>query len=193
MVADPPEEKSVTTHEELAETFGSDNVLTLAPASCRDIGAAQNDTQILTSVGIPRSIGPLFTTEVEGSPPLFAARKFIEDGEQNFALILGGPQDNAQMRYYLNVREGFVGLIDFYQDAPQAEIVNTTLADFVYFLHRFGKRYVSQAPKTLTERRDENEALLRDLHRRDRFALRNSDTWWSMAITRIRDHDERMP
>lgn len=182
----------MASHQELVDAFGRGNVLTLTPASCRAIGVSKSDELLLTAVGIPRTIGPLFTTEVVGSPPLFSARRFIEDGEQNFALILGGPQDNSQMRYYLNVREGFVGLMDFYEEAPQAEIVNTVLADFIHFLYRFGLRYTSPALKTISERRNANEALLKELQQRDPFALRSSETWWSMAVARIRDHDERM-
>jgi hypothetical protein len=178
----------MASHGEFVEIFGEENIETMDYREALRIGLDEEDALILSHVGLPRNCGALFTTEVEGSPPLFAVRNFSDDGV-NRAVILGGPRDDQKMRYFLNVRDGFVGLIAFH-DEPRGEVVNSTLSDFLEFLYRIARRDVSPAPESAAERVQDADQLAEILIDRDPHAFREPDTWWSIAITKIREHEE---
>ncbi|MFB7495715.1 SUKH-4 family immunity protein [Streptomyces sp. NPDC056161] len=178
----------MASHGELVEIFGERNIETFDYREALRIGLDEEDALILSHVGLPKNCGALFTTEVEGSPPLFAVRNFSDDGA-NRAVILGGPRDDPKMRYFLNVRDSFVGLIAFH-DEPRGEVVNSTLGDFVEFLYRIARRDVSPTPGSSAEGVRDADELAEILIDRDPHAFREPDTWWSIAIKQIREHEE---
>ena len=90
------------------------------------------------------------------------------------------------MRYFLNVRDRFVGLIAF-GDEPRGEIVNSTLGDFVEFLYRIALRDTAPEPSSTAEKEQEADELAEVLINRDPHAFRDSDTWWSIALEKIRE------
>ncbi|GHJ35079.1 SUKH-4 family immunity protein [Streptomyces sp. TS71-3] len=177
----------MAAHAELAEIFGEENIEKMGYREALRTGLSEVDALILSHVGLPKSVGAIFTTQLKGSPPLFAVRNFDDNGD-NRALIIGGPEDDHRMRYFLNVRDGFVGLIAFH-DEPHGEVVNTTLGDFVEFIYRIAQRDISEQPGSGEEGLQEADMLAALLIDRDPHAFRNEDTWWSMAINRIREHE----
>lgn len=175
----------MASHAELVEIFGEENIATIPYRDALEIGLDEEDALVVSHVGLPRDCGAIFTTHVEGSPPLFAVRNFSDDGA-NRAVILGGPRDDPQMRYFLSVRDGFVGLITF-GDEPRGEVVNSTLGDFVEFLYRIALRDSAPEPSSTAEREQEADQLAEILIDRDLHAFRDSDTWWSIALDKIRE------
>ncbi|MFC9609612.1 SUKH-4 family immunity protein [Streptomyces sp. NPDC056938] len=178
----------MASHGELVEIFGESNIEKMGYREALRIGLDEEDALVLSHVGLPRNCGALFTTEVDASPPLFTVRNFSDDGS-NRAVILGGPRDDPQMRYFLNVRDRFVGLIAFH-DEPRGEVVNSTLADFVEFLYHIARRDVSPASASAAEGVQDADQLAEILIDRDPHAFREPDTWWSIALTQIREHEE---
>ncbi|MEU5536821.1 SUKH-4 family immunity protein [Streptomyces sp. NPDC020362] len=178
----------MASHEELVEIFGEENIDRMPYRKALQVGLSEEDALVVSHVGLPRNCGALFTTSVEGSPPLFAVRNFSDDGA-NRALILGGPRDDPKMRYFLNVRDRFVGLIVF-GDEPRGEVVNSTLGDFVEFLFHIARRDVSPAPASAAEGIHDADQLAAALIDRDPHAFREPDTWWSIALQQIREHEE---
>ncbi|WP_326710589.1 SUKH-4 family immunity protein [Streptomyces sp. NBC_01474] len=178
----------MASHGELVEIFGESNIEKMGYREALRIGLDEEDALVLSHVGLPRNCGALFTTEVDASPPLFTVRNFSDDGS-NRAVILGGPRDDPKMRYFLNVRDRFVGLIAL-RDEPRGEVVNSTLADFVEFLYHIARRDVSPAPASAAEGVQDADQLAEILIDRDPHAFREPDTWWSIALTQIREHEE---
>ncbi|GAA3774214.1 hypothetical protein GCM10022225_72430 [Plantactinospora mayteni] len=179
------------THEELVEAFGEDNVVLLDAEKARSAGLSEMDMLILTHVGFPRYAGPLFTTDIVGQPALFQVEEFPANGVINRVMFLGGPEDDDQARFFLDIPDGFIVFMALTDDGSEAEVINSTLSDFLEFVYRFGVRYQSPAPETIEEVRqetDELDALLRD---RDPHAFRQAQTWWSMAIDAIREQSEK--
>jgi hypothetical protein len=171
---------------ELDETFDEDNVIVMDYERTGEIGAAPLDRRILAYVGLPRRVGSLFTTEVTGSPELFAVREFELAGGNKSVLTLGGPPDDERMRFFLDIQEGFVVLISFHEGSIQAEIVNSTLDDFVEFLYRFGLRDRDLRQASIEEDRQYTAGFVEVLKDFDSFAFSQPDSWWSMAIDRIK-------
>jgi hypothetical protein len=62
------------------------------------------------------------------------------------------------MRYFLNIRDRFVGLIVL-DDYPRGEVVNSTLGDFVEFLYHVALRDSSPTPVSAAEREREADHL----------------------------------
>ena len=191
IVAGEGKGRRMVGREELVQAFGPDGTVAMDYKEALGIGLSEVDALIVSHVGLPRHVGPTFTTEIVGSPPLFAVRNFSDDGA-NKALILGGPSDDERMRYFLNVRDGFVGLVAFYEE-PQGEIVNSTLSDFVEFVYRIGIRDLTPEPESASARRAETEELASLLVERDPFAFAEPDNWWSMVIAQIRESAEHRP
>ncbi len=155
-----------------------------------EIGLTELDALVLSHVGLPRDVGALFTTDLTGPPGIFSVQRFENpDGQVNAALFIGAPGSNLGMRYFLDAREGFVVLSSLDESDPQAEVVNTSLSDFAEFIHRLGARYRSEGGS-----RDEEIAEAAQLEARlreqDPFAFRRPDTWWSMALEKIKEHAE---
>ncbi len=175
----------MASHDELVEIFGEERLATIPYRDALEIGLDEEDALVVSHVGLPRDCGAIFTTRVEGSPPLFAVRNFSDDGA-NHAMILGGPRDDPEMRYFLNVRDRFVGLIVF-GDEPRGEVVNSTLGDFVEFLYRIALRDSAAEPSSTAEKEQEADQLAEILINRDPHAFRESDTWWSIALEKVRE------
>lgn len=175
----------MASRDELVEIFDEENIVTISYREALKIGLGEEDALVVSHVGLPRNCGAIFTTQIEGSPPLFAVRNFSDDGA-NRAVILGGPRDDPKMRYFLNIRDRFVGLIVF-DDDPRGEVVNSTLGDFVEFLYRVALRDSSPTPASAEEGEREIDQLAEALINRDPHAFRESDTWWSIALEKIRE------
>ncbi len=103
-------------------------------------------------------------------------------------LCLGGPTGTTDMRYCLDLEDGYVILLTL-GDQPAAEVVNTTLAEFVEFLYRLGLRFEDIAGRT-SEQMDEYTLQLRAyLAARDPRAFAEPDSWWSMVFDRLLGKD----
>ncbi|MET7617801.1 SUKH-4 family immunity protein [Streptomyces sp. NPDC005408] len=176
----------VVARWELDEAFGEDDVIVMDYELTGEFGAAPLDRRVLAYVGLPRRVGSIFTTEVVGSPELFAVREFELAGGNKSVLALGGPPDDERMRFFLDLQEGFVVLISFHEGGAQAEIVNSSLDDFVEFLYRFGLRDKDLSGASIEEDRQYTAGFVEVLKEFDPFAFSQPDSWWSMAIDRIK-------
>lgn len=176
---------------ELDETFGEDNVIVMDYELTGEIGAAPLDRRILAYVGLPRRVGSLFTTEVTGSPELFAVGEFELAGVNKSVLTLGGPPDDERMRFFLDLQEGFVVLIRLHEGSAHAEIVNSTLEDFAEFLYRFGLRDKDLSQASIEEDRQYTAGFVEVLKDFDPFAFSQLDSLWSSAIDRMRRWDSK--
>ncbi|MEV7124292.1 SUKH-4 family immunity protein, partial [Kitasatospora griseola] len=66
-----------------------------------------------------------------------------------------------------------------------AEIVNTTLDDFVEFLYRFGLRFKHISTASDQQADAYTEQLRKYLESRDPQAFAEEDNWWSMVFDRL--------
>lgn len=179
----------VIAHGQLIDEFGESGVVTMDPKDAQKVGISDLDSLILSHVGLPRHVGAVFTADVTGNPSLFSVQKFQAAGQDSKALFIGGPRDDPDMRYFLDVSEGFVVLFANGDTGPQAEIVNSDLSCFLEFIYRMGMR--NNAPRSADESqgRAETEELAAALMECDPYAFRRSDTWWSMVIDQLRSRE----
>lgn len=174
------------TVEQLIEVLGDENLATLDPGEVELLGLSAADAETLVEVGLPVEAGPLFTIDVVGEPGMLAAMPMTSaDGEESFALFIGGPRDQPELRYFLDVRNGAVVVCSVTDESAQYEVVNSSLAVFAEFLLRFAVYYANESA-TVEEDRLAIEELALLLHERDPFAIRNSGTWWSKVLDRLR-------
>lgn len=174
------------TVEQLVEVLGDENLATLDPGEVELLGLSAADAETLVEVGLPVEAGPLFTIDVVGEPGMLAALPMTSaDGEESLALFIGGPRDQPELRYFLDVRNGVVVLCSVDNERPQYEVVNSSFAVFAEFLLRFAVYYEKESA-TVEEERLAIEELALLLHERDPYAIRNAGTWWSKILDRLR-------
>ncbi|WP_327660314.1 MULTISPECIES: SUKH-4 family immunity protein [unclassified Streptomyces] len=175
----------MATHEEMTELFGVDRVVTLDRAVADEHGVSGGDADVLCDVGMPVFVDVLFTLDTadEGPDP-FTVVPVSAGGKENRILVLGGPTDDPELRYCLDMERGYVILMSF-GEQPQAEIVNRTLADFDEFLYRFALRtkHLEHAPPQ--DRTQYTEKLVEYLRARDKYAFAQPDSWWSMVFEQV--------
>lgn len=175
----------MATHEEMTELFGADRVVTLDRPAAEERGLSESDTEALCDVGVPVFVDVLFTLDTadEGPDP-FTVVPVAAGGDETRILVLGGPTDDPEMRYCLDMERGYVILMSF-GEQPEAEIVNRTMADFVEFLYRFAlrSRHLDQAAPQ--DRGAYTDKLVEYLRARDQVAFAQPDSWWSMVFEQI--------
>lgn len=175
----------MATHDEMTELFGADRVVTLDRAVAEERGLSEADAEVLCDVGVPLFVDVLFTVDTadEGPDP-FTVVPVAAGGEETRILVLGGPTDDPEMRYCLDMERGYVILMSFGEE-PQAEIVNRTLADLVEFLYRFALRSKHLEHAAPQDRGPYTDKLVEYLQARDRFAFAQPDSWWSMVFEQV--------
>ncbi|WP_436988760.1 SUKH-4 family immunity protein [Streptomyces sp. enrichment culture] len=167
------------------EVFGEENVVCVSYEETVRLGVRPVDRRVLAYVGLPRRVKPFYTTDIEGAPEMYSVKAFSFSGGDKKALCIGGPEEGGEMRFFLDMEEGSVVLVDFHGGETRAEVVNSTLDDFVEFLHRFGlceKDILGRSPEEIGEYVRGMEEVLKDF---DPLAFSCDDSWWSMAIDHV--------
>ncbi|MFF4359602.1 SUKH-4 family immunity protein [Streptomyces sp. NPDC001604] len=175
----------MATHDEMTELFGAGHVVTLDSSAAEERGLSEADAEVLCDVGVPKYVDVLFTLDTaEEGPDPFTVVPVAAGGEETRILVLGGPTDDPAMRYCLDMERGYVILMSF-GDEPQAEIVNRTIADLVEFLYRFALRTKHLEHAAPQDRGPYTDKLVECLRARDRYALAQPDSWWSMVYEQV--------
>ncbi len=172
----------MATYAELAELFSPDGIVRMPLDEALASGIPEEDARLLAEVGVPLFVDVLFTVKVNGDPlaytlvPISAAE---DDGVT--VLALGGPTDAEQLRYCLDLDNGYVILLGLGEE-PTAEIVNQSLDAFVEFLYRYALR-LKHVAGVSDQQSDEYTAKLRGyLAARDPYAFAAPDSWWNMVF-----------
>ncbi|GAA4884391.1 SUKH-4 family immunity protein [Kitasatospora terrestris] len=174
----------MATHAELTELFGAEGVITLPRGEAAAGGVPDADAQVLAEVGLPAELDVIFSLAAPGAHEAFTLVP-IDTGEGIVkVLCLGGPTGSPDMRYCLDLEDGYVILLTL-GEQPAAEIVNTTLADFIEFLYRFGLRFQHIAAVDDRQADEYTEQLRKYLEARDPQAFAEDDNWWSMVFDRL--------
>ncbi|MFF0410387.1 SUKH-4 family immunity protein [Kitasatospora sp. NPDC004745] len=178
----------MATHAELAELFSPQGVIRLDRREAVRHGIAGADVETLAGTGLPARLDVIFGLDVPGEPSAFSMVP-IDTGDQVVqVLCLGGPTGATDMRYCLDLEDGYVILLTLGEE-PAAEVVNSTLADFVEFLYRVGLR-LEHIRKVTDEQMDEYTRELRTyLSAQDPRAFAEPDSWWSMVFDRLLGED----
>ncbi|MGI5470430.1 SUKH-4 family immunity protein [Streptomyces sp. CA-132043] len=176
----------MTSHRDLVELFGETNVTTWSYSELRKIGLAPGSAHALSDVGLPQNTANVFTTQVEGAPSMFSVHEFQLGDEPVKILILGGPPGDQQMRYFLDVNDGVIGLFNLAEGRRQVEVINSTIHEFITFLHLYGDYSNKSSMATPGERRELTRRLSGRLKEQDSFAFDQPDSWWSVAIEQLR-------
>ncbi len=172
----------MTSYPELVGTFGEDNVTSVNYDQLRDAGVGFEAARVLADVGLPRHVPGVFTTRVVGEPVNFSAHEFDANGEEGRILVIGGPPGDEESRYFLNIRNGLVGVFSLNESAPHMEIINSTVHHFVTFLHQCGILLAEVGAVAGEGRREAVEELRRRLTEADRPALEIPNSWWSLVV-----------
>ncbi|QKW08852.1 SUKH-4 family immunity protein [Streptomyces sp. NA04227] len=172
----------MATHEELISLYSEDGVILLDEAASKARGLPDEEAAQLARTGLPTFVDVLFTLKVRGAPRVFSLLP-VETGEETVAVfILGGPTDDAALRYFLDLRRGYVVLLAGGPEGSQAEIVNATLADFTEFLYRVSLHKQETAQVPVSVRSSRARELRTRLAARDPLAFAAPDSWWSMIM-----------
>lgn len=176
----------MTVDQLLVDALGEENLVTLDPEDAELLGLSAADTETLVNHGLPADAGPLFTVDVAGDPGMFTGQRVTtREGEPNIVLFIGGPGNRPELRYFLDVRNGFVVLCSVDDGNPRHEVVNSSLAVFAEFLLWFAVYYQSPNSSPADEYRAVEE-LAGQLRERDPYALRHPGTWWSIVLEGLR-------
>ncbi|MCX4910043.1 SUKH-4 family immunity protein [Streptomyces sp. NBC_00878] len=165
----------------MVRLYGRENVYTATPEDADRFGLSPADSDFLVHVGLPRHAPPFFTTQVEGGPDFLEVIDFTtSEGEQR-ELVVGGPPGDPEMRFSLDVNEGFITLAVLRGDDSHGEIVNNSLGDFIEFIYRIDEhaRRVAGDPSVREESLQELSAHLRSI---DQFSFERADDWWAVAL-----------
>ncbi|MEV0085166.1 SUKH-4 family immunity protein [Saccharopolyspora sp. NPDC050642] len=154
--------------EDLAEVFEEENLVRLDVSAAA--GFSDADRQILTQVGLPRFAGELFTTEVVGRPRLFDVEEFTANGVAKQGHLHRRAGGRLQARFFLDERDGFVVLMALTSGGGEAEVVNSSLRDFLEFLYWYAVRFDS--PENSRAETDALSARLQDPR-----AFHSPDSW----------------
>ncbi|MFK0262560.1 SUKH-4 family immunity protein [Streptomyces angustmyceticus] len=174
----------MATHAELTEVFGVEGVVTLPLSEVATNGVPGDDAEILVDVGLPAEIPVIFSLNPPGEPSAFSLVP-VDTGEGIAkVLCLGGPSGNPDMRYCLDMEDGYVILLTLGQQ-PAAEIINTNLGQFVEFLFRYGLRLKHTAAASDQQADEYTEQLRKYLEAHDPQAFSEDDNWWSMVFDRL--------
>ncbi|MGW4817015.1 SUKH-4 family immunity protein [Kitasatospora cineracea] len=174
----------MATHAELTELFGTEGIVTVPRAEAAANGVPEADARVLAEVGLPAELSVVFSLAAPGEPEAFTLVPVDTGDSVVKVLCLGGPTGNREMRYCLDLEDGYVILLTL-GDQPGAEIVNTTLDDFVEFLYRFGLRFGHVAAVGDRQADEYTEQLRTYLEARDPQAFAEEDCWWSMVFDRL--------
>jgi hypothetical protein len=175
----------MATHDEMTELFGADRVVTLARPVAEEHGLRKADADALCDVGVPTFVDVLFTLDTaEGGPDPFTVVPVAAGSEETRILVLGGPTDDPEMRYCLDLERGYVILLSF-DEEPRAEIVNRTLSDLIEFLYRFALRAKHLEHAAPEDRSPYTDKLVEYLRARDPYAFAQPDSWWSMVFEQV--------
>jgi SUKH-4 immunity protein len=171
--------------DNLADIFGEENIVALDFDDAVRLGFSELDALLLSHVGLPHDIGAVFTVELDGPPGLFSVQSFDPPADtSNSAIFIGAPGNNQMMRYFLDVKNSLVVLCSLDDANPKAEVINSSLSNFVDFIHRIGAFYVAESMSHDDEVRSVN-ALAEHLKDRDPYAFREPNTWWSMVVSSL--------
>ncbi|MFF5255146.1 SUKH-4 family immunity protein [Streptomyces leeuwenhoekii] len=174
----------MATYAELTELFSTEGIVRLSKEDALANKVPEHDAQTLADVGLPAQLDVIFSLDVPGEPAAFTLVP-IDTGEGVVhVLSLGGPAGSTDMRYCLDLDDGYVILLSLGEE-PGAEIVNTSLPDFIEFLYRFGLR-LKDITGVTDEQADQYTIQLRAyLEAKDPQAFAESDSWWSMVFDRL--------
>ncbi|OEU96178.1 SUKH-4 family immunity protein [Streptomyces oceani] len=173
-----------TTAAEMLELFGEEHLVRPDPSASVTKGADEEDARLLADVGLPVELDIVFSLEVEGDPRIFRALLGIPVGldEPLDALILGGPTGEPQLRYVLDLRRGRVMLLAFEESGPQAEVINSTLRDFLDFLSHYARHRQRLAADMQRDAAPEVERLAARMREQDPLAFRTEDGLWPVVL-----------
>ncbi|MEV0698994.1 SUKH-4 family immunity protein [Saccharopolyspora sp. NPDC050389] len=175
------------THDDMVDAFGGDGLLLMDPEQARERGFSDADAEILCQVGLPVRADQVFTTFLADEPRTGSPVVFKTSSGDVDVFILGGTSGDAGMRYFLDISSGVVGLLSLDGEA-QAEKVNSSLANFVEFLHRIRLRQqaLNESPDSGQEHTEKLWLSLKEL---DPVAFGHAEAWWSMVMDHLMGRD----
>ncbi|GAA3250429.1 SUKH-4 family immunity protein [Nonomuraea helvata] len=171
----------MVTHEEMVEAFGDEGLLLMDAERCREQGLSEADVRILSEVGLPVRADLAFTTFIAAEPRVGSLVVFRTGHGDVNVLTLGGTSGDSGMRYFLDIRNGVVGLLSM-DDEPQAEKVNSSLEHFVEFLYRLRLRQQALNGESLEVGQSYTQDLWLSLKELDPDAFSEAEAWWSMVM-----------
>ncbi|MFI2211451.1 SUKH-4 family immunity protein [Streptomyces sp. NPDC020141] len=172
----------MTTYDELARLYGEDNIIRLDAEASLARGITPEDAEFLAHTGMPTYVDVLFTLRVSGNPKVFTVASVDSGRDSVDVFILGAPTDDPDLRYFIDLRHRYVVLFAASSSENQAEIVNTSLGDFIEFLYRISLHKQRTADSTSVERSRAAHELHAYLEARDPLAFSEPDSWWSMIL-----------
>ncbi|MFF3455047.1 SUKH-4 family immunity protein [Streptomyces sp. NPDC002730] len=119
------------------------------------------------------------------------------EGEENVITVKAdelsrvgvSPTDVQSLSQVGDADDGYVGLFKFFNNGPEADIVNSTLDDFIEFLRLFGMRAKMRSEVSADELREYTSNVAAYLRERDSFAFEASDNWWSSILDRLHQQE----
>ncbi|MFJ1756707.1 SUKH-4 family immunity protein [Kitasatospora sp. NPDC088134] len=171
----------MATYAELAELFSPAGIVRMPKETALASGIPEQEARLLTEVGVPVFVDVLFTVEVKGDPLAYTLVPIAAEDDGVTVLALGGPTDAEQLRYCLDLDNGYVILLGLGEE-PTAEIVNRDLEAFVEFLYRYALRLKHVANATEQQAAEYTAKLREYLAARDPYAFAAPDSWWTMVF-----------
>ncbi|MEY9878211.1 hypothetical protein ABH931_007738 [Streptacidiphilus sp. MAP12-33] len=174
----------MATTQELTELFGASHIARIDREDCLRFGVPESAVATLSETGIPAFVQVLFTLNVQGEPIAFDLLPVDVGTEQVKVLVLGGPTDDPGLRYCLDLDHGVVILLAL-EPEPQAEVVNSSVANFVEFLYRLALRGAHTAQADASQQHEYHAKLAEYLRAVDPVAFAEPDSWWSAVFEQL--------
>lgn len=170
------------TRDELVSLFGEERTVDLDRRASQVRGLSDEDSAFLAEVGLPTYVPALFTLKPEGDPEVFTVMPVGTDEGPVDVLVLGGVPGSPEVRYLLDLDEGYVVLYSAGPGAVQAEIANGSLPDFVEFLCQYTSLRRQMSSMATDEKREKLAKNVALLERLDPLAFAEYDSWWRMIF-----------
>lgn len=163
------------SHEDLAQLWGEDNISLADPATLSRLGLPKGAHEVLTEVGLPKNVEPLFESK---SPSLIGSL-----GRTGRYCKVGSDYGTA---ICIETRTGEVVSISRGDEYPD-RFVNSDIASFVEFMVLVTRERTSFPDLGGVEIEDAIRRLRVTLQSIDRRALDDPENWWSVIMEQMQD------
>ncbi|WP_326795920.1 SUKH-4 family immunity protein [Streptomyces sp. NBC_01808] len=172
-------------HQQMTDLYGPENILTLTDQDIEHLGLHAEDAAAITSIGLPRTSSPYFTTEVHGEPGFLNVTDVTTGkGKEHREIVIGGPPGDSGIRFSLSAYDRFITLIQFGGTKPRGEVVNNNLPEFIEFLYRIELHRENVAADPGIEQ-ESLDALRSTLAGIDPFSFELPEDWWAIALHQL--------
>ncbi|QRX93874.1 SUKH-4 family immunity protein [Streptomyces noursei] len=176
----------MASKKQLQDFFGEQGLITasLGPESARTLPPKLGE--YIQEIGFPATVEGIYCALPESAPKGFSLLATETDGTSAEILCLGAPNPSTDLRYVVDIKTGYVLLMDTTEG--NAQMINKSVEDFGEFLYRLGKFLHFRDSSTREQDEAYVELLTAFLKERDPSSFGEPPGWWPMVLEHLLDY-----